>query len=82
VTKLLVHGLIRLLSLLGHVVRGGKSPPNPLSVRRIVVCQMSGVGDLLFATPALRALHTLYPAAGIDVITYNPDHVAVLDILL
>lgn len=74
----LAAALIRTLSTVVGTAKAGRTVPDPRSVRRIVVCQMSGVGDLLFMTPALRALHALYPAAGIDVITYNPSHAAFL----
>ncbi|MDE3119401.1 MAG: glycosyltransferase family 9 protein [Nitrospirota bacterium] len=66
-----VRALIRLLSIAAQTVRGVRDPPPRDSVRRIVALQMSGVGDLLLTTPALRALHRLYPAARIDVITYK-----------
>jgi ADP-heptose:LPS heptosyltransferase len=39
---------------------------------------MSGIGDLLLITPALRALHKMYPAASFDIITYNLDHASFL----
>ncbi len=70
--------LIRLLSALSQIARGRRSPPVPESVRRIVVFQMSGVGDLLLITPALRALHRLYPMATIDIVTYSVQIAAFL----
>ena len=63
--------LIRLLSKVSCALRGRREPPNPNTVRRIVVFQMSGIGDLLLITPALRALHRIYPLASIDIITYK-----------
>jgi heptosyltransferase-1 len=66
-----VRWLVRLLSALSQIMRGRRPPPVPESVRRIVVFQMSGVGDLLLITPALRALHHLYPSARIDIVTYS-----------
>lgn len=45
--------------------------PQNHKVRKVVVFQMSGVGDLLLTTPALRALSRLYPRAKMDIITYN-----------
>jgi len=63
--------LIRLLSWSAQTLRGKREPPEPGAVRRIVVLQMSGVGDLLLITPALRALHRLYPEAQVDLITYR-----------
>ena len=74
----LIGWLIRLLSLGAGALRGRRSPPAPASVRRIVVLQMSGVGDLLLITPALRALRKLYPEARIDLITYKLGNAAFL----
>src|SRR5712692_2182764 len=70
--------LIQLLSALSQIARGWMPPPVPESVRRIVVFQMSGVGDLLLITPALRALHRLYPMAAIDIVTYSVKNAAFL----
>ncbi|MBN2516671.1 MAG: glycosyltransferase family 9 protein [Deltaproteobacteria bacterium] len=63
--------LIWLLSKGSQAVRSQRKPPDPDTVRRIVVLQMSGIGDLLLITPALRALHRMYPLAKIDIITYK-----------
>lgn len=68
--------LIRTLSALASVVRGPQALPDPDTVRRIVVLQMSGVGDLLLITPALRALRHLYPHARIDLLTRRLDNAA------
>ncbi len=73
-----VRRLIRLLSALSQIMRGWRTPPVPESVRRIVAFQMSGVGDLLLITPALRALHGLYPMATIDIVTYSVKNAAFL----
>src|SRR5579875_712271 len=35
---------------------------------RILVVKMAGIGDLLLATPALRALRETYPQARIDLL--------------
>lgn len=70
--------LIRLLAFAAALGRGRRPPPDPATVRRIVVLQMSGIGDLLLITPALRALHRLYPGARIDLITYKLAHAAFL----
>ncbi len=74
----LVRWLIRLLSLGAERLRRRRPPPPPASVRRIVILQMSGVGDLLLITPALRALRRLYPEARIDLITYQLGNAAFL----
>ena len=66
-----IQAAIRLVSAAAHFGRGLRNPPDPETVGRIVVFQMSGVGDLLLTTPALRALHRLYPHARIDVMTYR-----------
>lgn len=42
--------------------------PTP-QVRRILVCQLRQIGDVLLATPAVRLLHEAYPRAEIHVFT-------------
>lgn len=42
--------------------------PTP-QVRRILVCQLRQIGDVLLATPAVRLLHEAYPAAEVHVFT-------------
>ena len=47
-------------------------PPAPVALGerpRILVVKLASLGDLLLATPALRALRQRYPAARIDVLT-------------
>ena len=63
--------LIRLLSKGSCALRGRRELPDPDTVRRVVVLQMSGIGDMLLITPAFRALHRIYPLASIDIITYK-----------
>src|SRR5436309_11253736 len=57
---------------------------------RILVIKMAGIGDLLLATPALRALRETYPRARIDLLVTPAsagilndwevlDHIIVLD---
>ncbi|MFL5628637.1 MAG: glycosyltransferase family 9 protein, partial [Ktedonobacteraceae bacterium] len=57
---------------------------------RILVIKMAGIGDLLLATPALRALRETYPQARIDLLVTPAsaglldgweilDHIVVLD---
>ncbi len=74
----LVKTLMRLLSQVTRLARGERQPPEPQSVHRIVALQMSGIGDLLLITPALRALHRLYPNARIDIVTYSLSNAAFL----
>ena len=45
---------------------------------RILVVKMAGIGDLLLATPALRALRETYPQARIDLLV-TPDSAGILD---
>ncbi len=45
---------------------------------RILVIKMAGIGDLLLATPALRALRETYPQARIDLLV-TPDSAGLLD---
>jgi ADP-heptose:LPS heptosyltransferase len=45
---------------------------------RILVIKMAGIGDLLMATPALRALRESYPQARIDLLV-TPDSAGLLD---
>nr|PZN64213.1 MAG: lipopolysaccharide heptosyltransferase II [Sphaerobacter thermophilus] len=44
-------------------------PPEPGTAPRILVVKPCCLGDVLMATPALRALATHYPGAEIDVVT-------------
>jgi len=70
--------LIRLLSFASQTARGLREPPPREEVSRIVVLHMSGIGDLLLITPALRALRRLYPRAHMDLITYRLSNAAFL----
>ncbi|GCE20189.1 glycosyltransferase family 9 protein [Dictyobacter kobayashii] len=45
---------------------------------RILVVKMAGIGDLLLATPALRALRESYPQARIDLLV-TPDSAGLLN---
>ncbi|GAC1621901.1 MAG: lipopolysaccharide heptosyltransferase II [Ktedonobacteraceae bacterium] len=45
---------------------------------RILVVKLAGIGDLLLATPALRALRDTYPQAKIDLLV-TPDSAGLLD---
>ncbi len=49
-------------------------PPNA----HILVVKMAGIGDLLLATPALRALRESYPDARIDLLV-TPDSAGILN---
>ncbi len=44
----------------------------------ILVVKLAGIGDLLLATPALRALRETYPQARIDLLV-TPDSAGLLD---
>ncbi|TLY39728.1 MAG: glycosyltransferase family 9 protein, partial [Nitrospirae bacterium] len=72
------RALIWLLSFASQTARGPREQPAPEEVSRIVVLHMSGIGDLLLMTPALRALRRLYPRAHIDLITYRLSNAAFL----
>ena len=72
------RALIRLLSFASQIARGPREQPAPEDISRIVVLHMSGIGDLLLMTPALRALRRLYPRAHIDLITYCLSNAAFL----
>src|SRR5436309_13619617 len=45
---------------------------------RILVVKLAGIGDLLLATPALRALRESYPQARIDLLV-TPDSAGLLN---
>src|SRR5438105_11066665 len=51
-----------------------KLPPKA----HILVIKMAGIGDLLLATPALRALRETYPQARIDLLV-TPASAGILD---
>lgn len=42
---------------------------DPASVRRILVCQLRQIGDVLLATPSLELLHRRFPHAELHVLT-------------
>jgi heptosyltransferase-2/heptosyltransferase-3 len=44
-------------------------PHDPVSVRRILVCQLNQLGDVLLATPSLELLARAYPWAEIHMLT-------------
>src|SRR5579875_708718 len=44
----------------------------------ILIVKLAGIGDLLLATPALRALRETYPLAHIDLLV-TPDSAGLLD---
>lgn len=44
-------------------------PPAPEKVRRILVCQLRQIGDVLLSTPAIELLRRQYPAAEIHFFT-------------
>jgi heptosyltransferase-2/heptosyltransferase-3 len=58
----------------GRCNQAGKSagtqfPPAPESVRRVLVCQLRQIGDVLLATPAAELLARHYPQAEIHMFT-------------
>jgi heptosyltransferase-2/heptosyltransferase-3 len=58
----------------GRCNQAGKSagalfPPAPESVRRVLVCQLRQIGDVLLATPAAELLSRHYPQAEIHMFT-------------
>ncbi len=64
----------RLVSLLSRTVdrsfsRSNSEPVDPNSVRRILVVKPCCFGDVMMATPALRALGRQFPTATVDVLT-------------
>ncbi|MDR2075526.1 MAG: glycosyltransferase family 9 protein [Desulfovibrio sp.] len=48
---------------------GKRIPHDPASVRRILVCQLNQLGDVLLATPSLEILARAYPRAEIHLFT-------------
>jgi ADP-heptose:LPS heptosyltransferase len=45
----------------------------PARIRNIAVWQFGGVGDMLLATPVIRALHEAYPEADIEIWSSTPS---------
>jgi ADP-heptose:LPS heptosyltransferase len=41
----------------------------PQNIASVLVIQLAGLGDMVLATPAMRALKQLYPAASISLLT-------------
>ena len=39
--------------------------PNPSEIKKILIVMMGGIGNMIFLTPALKALRRTYPAAEI-----------------
>src|SRR5690349_8775955 len=56
----------------GGIVDGHAPPP-----RRLLVVMLADAGDLLLATPALRALRTTYPSAHIMLLTKPTNSIVV-----
>ncbi|MFQ6112368.1 MAG: glycosyltransferase family 9 protein, partial [Nitrospinota bacterium] len=65
------------------LTRGGlrAKPPEPKSVRKILVVRLDHIGDVLYSLPLLPALKALYPGAGVsflvgpwakDLLLHNP----------
>lgn len=59
------------------LVRGrdaGSSLPDPATIRTVLVVRLNGrMGNTLFLTPMLAAIHDILPGASIDVLTMYPD---------
>ena len=49
------------------------SPPTPAAVRNLLVIKFWGMGSIVLATPALRALKRAYPAARITFLTFEQN---------
>lgn len=50
------------------------APPEPNSVREILVMKFLGMGSILQATPLFQALRHRYPAARITLLTFHANH--------
>jgi ADP-heptose:LPS heptosyltransferase len=61
-----------------HVIEVGRTRERFDGVRRIAVLRGGGLGDLLFAMPAIEALAAAYPAAEVTLLG-TPLHRALLD---
>lgn len=58
---------------------GASSGPEPQGVRRIAVWQFGGVGDMLLATPVIRALARAHPEAEIHLWCSDPPFAEFLE---
>jgi ADP-heptose:LPS heptosyltransferase len=74
-----------LLTVKGYLQAAAKKRPvrplaelNPQDVRRVLILNATGLGDLLFSTPALRALRETFPAWEVEVLV-NPAFAPLLD---
>ena len=74
VSRLLVRGTVRRVSYLGigiacAVSRLFRKTAVPAEIRRILVCRIDLLGDLLFTRPLVHALRERYPGAHITLLT-------------
>ena len=64
----------RVVSLLSRILDRSRRPadaevPDPASIHRVLIIKPCCFGDVMMATPALRALGLRFPEASIDVLT-------------
>jgi ADP-heptose:LPS heptosyltransferase len=72
--RLLRKGILAFLRLV--VGRSGGTPPDPTSIKRILLLRYDRIGDAVITTPLIEALHRIAPTAEIDILA-SPANAAV-----
>jgi lipopolysaccharide heptosyltransferase II len=72
--RVFARGAVRRISFavigaVGALARGGRSRKPPENMRRVLVCRLDLMGDLLFTRPLLLAMRDTYPDASITLLT-------------
>lgn len=77
IDRVVGSALCRILSLAASA-RGEKTAPDP--IRRVLVILLSEMGSLTMAGPMVQRLREKYPAAALDILTFERN-VEIIDIL-
>ena len=67
-----VRTFLRIVDELGAIaaapLKALRGTPEPQPVRKILLLRCDGIGDVVFSTPAIRAMRAAFPAAQIDLV--------------